>query len=82
MNYEEKGRMVTNDLVTNATDRSLKQADIAIMYYFALSTPCVDWPLVNRAILMRYRPSGLVRIKKMAWEMAMKKRYPIVIGNR
>lgn len=29
----------------------------------------VDWPLVNDAILKRYKPSALPRIKRLAWAL-------------
>ena len=28
----------------------------------------VDWPLVNRAIMKRWSPSGLLYIKRQAWK--------------
>lgn len=28
----------------------------------------VDWPIVNRALLRRYKPSGLNYIKAVAWQ--------------
>ena len=32
-------------------------------------TDFVDWPTVNTALLKRYRPSGLDRIKRLAWTL-------------
>jgi hypothetical protein len=60
----------TSELLAVATDRRFTAAEVANFYFYALSCPNTDWPAVNRAILTRYKPSGLVRIKKMAWDQA------------
>jgi hypothetical protein len=69
MSPEESGKKTTNELVDVIADRGLKQKDIARLYSCALSIPCVDWYLVNRAILARYSMSGLQRIKDLAWKI-------------
>jgi hypothetical protein len=59
-----------DNLLAAIADPHASQRDIAGFYSDALFVAGVDWPTVNRAILSRYKPSGLARIKQMAWRMA------------
>ena len=49
------------------------QASIAAFYREGIRASLgdhrfVDWPTVNAALLKRYKPSGLNRIKALAWK--------------
>ena len=51
-----------------------RQADIATTYALAMRSEAAgcdspDWPAINRAILGRWKPSGLERIKKRAHKL-------------
>lgn len=51
-------------------DPKVTQTSVAMTYAFALMSPSiVDWERMNRAILSRWKPSGLERIKRMAWKL-------------
>lgn len=60
-NYEE---LILNEI----KDRKLKQIDIAKTYSLILKQNIdVDWGKINRAILSRWKHSGLDKIKRVAW---------------
>jgi hypothetical protein len=63
-----------DNLLAAISDRKARQRDIAVFYSDALPVPCIDWHMVNHAILARYKPSGLVRIKEMAWKIARREK--------
>jgi hypothetical protein len=49
-------------------DRKMNQIDIAKTYSIILKQgDDVDWGKINRAILSRWKPSGLDKIKRLAW---------------
>lgn len=55
--------------------RSETQGIVAISYATAILADSmgwesIDWPAVNRAILARWKHSGLDRIKRDAWKLA------------
>lgn len=55
-------------VIENEIAQGLTQKQIAQTYALALrSTWPTDWKRVNEAIMKRWSPSGLERIKKMAW---------------
>ena len=59
----------TSVLLREIADRQSTQKDIAKTYAMALrSSETTDWAAVNYAILQRWKPSGLVRIKEWAWQ--------------
>lgn len=68
-------------VIQNEIAQGLTQRQIATTYAMALvsdargaDTP--DWPTINRAILAKWKMSGLERIKKRAWDIASGKVKP------
>lgn len=60
---------VEDVLLREIPDHQFKQADIALTYAFGIvSSEDVDWPKVNAAIIERWSPTGLTRVKEMAWK--------------
>lgn len=61
----------TQVLLREIAGKQFTQRDIAKTYSMALgSSEPTDWKVVNHAILQRWKPSGLVRIKEWAWKGA------------
>ena len=61
----------TMEIVAEVERRGSTRESIAAVYRKVITRPTrdfVDWPTVNRAILARYRPSGLRYIKRLAWK--------------
>lgn len=64
----------TATLLREIADRRATQRDVAVTYLWArASSEPTDWPRVNRAIMDRWSPSGLVRLKRIA-ERLLKER--------
>lgn len=54
--------------------KEVRQKDIALTYAMAIKSEAQgadkpDWPTINRAILKRWKMSGLVRIKNRAFDI-------------
>lgn len=49
-------------------DPVMTQRDVTVSYAFAIRQGA-DFGRINRAILSRWKPSGLDRIKRKAWAM-------------
>jgi len=60
---------ITEQLISLVESPAVTQPVIARAYSAALSYSGVRWSEVNAAILRRYKPSGLTRIKEMAWKI-------------
>jgi hypothetical protein len=55
-------------VIANEIAQGLTQRDVAQTYALGLrSSSPTDWGVVNAAILERWSPSGLGRIKEAAW---------------
>lgn len=55
-------------LLEEIASAEFKRRDVALTYRLAMfSGETVDWTRVNRAIVMRWSPSGLQYIKRLAW---------------
>lgn len=50
-----------------STRKSIAAAYRAAIGMAIIGDDFIDWPTVNRAILKRYAPSGLIYIKRRAW---------------
>ena len=73
MTPSEINPICRTDAICNEIERGCTQKDIARTYALAikddtLGTDCPDWSTINRAIIDRWSPRGLERVKKMAWD--------------
>jgi hypothetical protein len=64
----------TDAIVQEAGCKEATQKDIAMTYAMAIKSQAQgadtpDWPTINRAILSRWKMSGLERIKKRAVDL-------------
>ena len=53
-------------------DKTLNQINIALTYATAIHADPIakfNWEKVNNAIINRWSKSGLLRVKKLAWEL-------------
>ncbi len=62
------------DVICNEVERGVSQKDIAVSYALAIKSQAQkadnpDWSVINRAILARWKMSGLERIKKRAFDI-------------
>ena len=60
-------------VICNEIEQGLTQNVVAATYALAIRSEAngadkPDWPVINRAIMRRWSPSGLKRVKKLAWE--------------
>jgi len=71
-NQHELKSIVQLKLLEVVADKKNKQNDVATQYRKAFWTiPDIDWREVNSAIIKRWSKSGLIRIKKIAWRIAV-----------
>lgn len=68
-------------VICNEVAQGLTQNDVALSYAMAIKSAAQgadkpDWPIINRAILSRWKMSGLERIKKRAIDIASGKINP------
>ena len=68
-------------VIQNEIAQGLPQKDIAVTYAMAIKSQAEgadkpDWLAINRAILSRWKMSGLERIKKRAFDLLAGKAQP------
>lgn len=62
--------MGNKDILTAVQDKSNQQKHIAAIYAKAVRRASnYDWPCINQTIIKRWSQSGLLRVKKMAWDI-------------
>ena len=58
----------SDNLIDVLTHPDANRDEIAAWYAAVIRyQPDADWPALNRAVLRRYKPSGLEYIKRKAW---------------
>ena len=63
---------VTGTIINEITVLKLKQSDVAKTYALAIiSQEDIDWKKINQEIMNRWSKSGLARVKRMAWKIAI-----------
>lgn len=61
-------------VICNEIEQGVSQKDIALTYAMAIKAQAQkadmpDWSVINKAILAKWKPSGLERIKKRAFDL-------------
>lgn len=67
--------------ICDEIEQGFTQKDIALTYAMAIKSQAhgadePDWPTINKAILARWKMSGLERIKKRAFDLLSGKAQP------